>query len=148
MKHLIALILLTAFFFTGIAQSEETGKALKKGQIEALVKGNTAEGVKTREVISSAYEDVTIRFQTFYRDDGVVIQRGAGAGDKHGTTAVGKWWVKKHALCYQYPQALRERGEICRKVVPVGNGAYELQTGKGETRQIWNRVVEGNPHKL
>jgi len=148
MKHLIALSLLVSFFFIGFAQAEQTGQALKKGQIEALVKGNTAEGEKTRDVISSTYEEVTIPFQTYYRDDGVVIQRGAGGGDKHGTTAEGTWWVKKHALCYQYPHALRERGEICRKVVPMDNGAYELQSGKGETKQIWKRVVPGNPHKL
>jgi hypothetical protein len=148
MKNLIALSLLLSFLFIGFALAEQTGQALKKGQIEALIIGNTTEGVKTRDVISRTYEEVTIRFQTYYRDDGVVIQKGAGGGDMHGTTAEGKWWVKKHALCYQYPHALRERGEICRKVVPVGNGAYELQTGRGETKQIWKRVVEGNPHKL
>lgn len=148
MKNLIILSAFIAFLFLGCAQAEQTGQPLKKGEIKALVKGNTAEGEKTREVLSSAYEDVTVRFQTYYRDDGVVIQRGAGGGDKHGTTAEGTWWVKKHALCYQFPHALRETGKICRKVVPVGNGAYELQSGKGETKQIWKRVVAGNPHKL
>jgi len=43
---------------------------------------------------------------------------------------------------------LRVTGKKCRKIVSVGNGTYELPTGKGETTPIWKRVAEGDSHKL
>jgi hypothetical protein len=90
MKNLIGLSVLISFLLLGHAQAEQSGQALKKGQIEALVKGNTVEGEKTREAYGTVYEQIIIPFQTYYRDDGVAIQRGLGGGDMHGITTEGK----------------------------------------------------------
>lgn len=148
MKSLTTLSVLLSLILLSPAYAEQTGQPLTMEEILTLVKGNTAEAIKTRDVISSAYETTDIRFQTYYRADGVVIQRGAGGGEKHGTTAEGTWWLKKNKLCYQFPHALMDTGKKCRKVVPIGNGAYELKTGKGETTHTWERIIEGNPHGL
>lgn len=123
---------------------------LNEQEIVQLVRGNTAEGKKTRNQINYDYMSTSISFATYFAADGRLVERDRGGGSGSGQVidVKGTWWVKKGKLCFQYPKSLRDTGKKCRLIVPLGNGAYELRSGKGNQTHTWDRVVSGNPSGL
>ncbi len=148
MKIRRVVLAVVSLFLLGAAHAETIGKPLNNRQITELVKGNTAEGIKTRSQIGYEYMTTTIPFATFFAADGKLVERASGGGDSSGVPAHGNWWAKGGKLCFEYRDSLRDTGKKCRTIIPQGDGAYELQTGKGRHTHTWNRVLKGNPLEL
>jgi hypothetical protein len=129
-------------------EAETVGVPLNAQEILNLVKGNTAEGEKTRDQINYEFVTKSIPFATYFAADGHLVERDRGGGSSQAIDAKGTWWVKKGKLCFRYPKSLRDTGKKCRLIVPLGGGAYELRSVKGKATHFWDRVVPGNSKGL
>lgn len=148
MKNL-AYLLLVGMLFAGLPVYAGNDSTPLNGQeIKQLVKGNTAEGEKTRVQTGSMFLTVHIPFETYFKPGGEILEKSHGGGQSDVLLAHGKWWVKKGKLCFQYFDSLRDTGKKCKKVMPTGDGGYELLDKNGKATHTWHRVVDGNPHGL
>lgn len=129
-------------------EAETVGVPMNQREIVQLVKGNTAEGKKTRDQINYDFVSKSIPFATYFAADGRLLERDRGGGSSQAVDAKGTWWVKKGKLCFRYPNSLRDTGKKCRLIVPLGEGAYELRSVKGKTTHTWDRILPGNPRGL
>ena len=148
MNAYVRLLIAIPVLLIGAVQAETIGVPLSKQEIVELVKGNTAEGKKTRDQINYEFFSKSIPFATYFSTDGRLVERDRGGGSSQVIDATGTWWVKKGQLCFKYPKALRDTRKKCRLIVPLGDGAYELRSVKGKTTHTWDRVVPGNPEGL
>lgn len=146
MKKLVLILLPLLLIVFGSASAESDSKPLNGKQVLALVKGNTAEGVKFRSQVGNIALTVRIPYKTYFRADGVLLEKGEGGGESESLLAHGTWWVKKGKLCFQVRDSLRDTGKKCKRVVPTGEGGYELQDKNGNKTHTWDRVVDGNPY--
>ena len=148
MNKSIYLLIPLLFLSVELAEAGNDAQPLNGDEIKQLVKGNTAEGEKTRVQTGSMFLTVHIPFETYFKANGEILEKSHGGGPSDVLLAHGKWWVKKGKLCFQYSDSLRDTGKKCKKVMPTNDGGYELLDKSGKATHTWHRVVEGNPHGL
>lgn len=148
MNKSVYFMMLLLFFCLGPAVAGNNAVPLNGDEIKQLVKGNTAEGEKTRVQTGSMFLTVHIPFETYFTPSGEILEKSHGGGPGDVLLAHGKWWVKKGKLCFQYFDSLRDTEKKCKTVMPTGDGGYELLDKNGKATHTWHRVVEGNPHGL
>jgi hypothetical protein len=148
MKAHIALLGALVCLLGAAVHAETIDAPLNKREIVQLVKGNTAEGEKSRHQINYEFVTKSIPFHTYFAPDGRLVERDRGGGSSQAIDAKGSWWVKKGKLCFQFLNSLRDTGKKCRLIFPLGDGAYELRSVKGEITHTWDRIVPGNPLDL
>lgn len=120
----MAFVLALVFATAGMAAS----KALNKEEAEALVKGNTVEGVNKfkKEMI-------------WYFDPLGELRKRDNLGNKGKE----KWWIgKKGEYCHQDKHM---KDEKCAPIIPRDDGGYDVPL---PNPFVWKKVLPGNPHNL
>jgi len=142
---IIGVLLLLTNSYAADIQNALNGKEIKQ-----LVSGNTVEGHFTRPRQEKEYLTTVVKYKTHFSVNGEIVERSSSIAASSGSgnvAAHGSWFVKKGKLCKQFTDAKNNK-KVCRKVIPTGDGAYGLYTGKGKLTRTWDRVIPGNPHNL
>jgi len=119
----IAVSVLALGFATAAAS-----KGLGQAEAEALVKGNTAEGVNRFNKKMTWYFDASGELRK--RDD-------------RGNKGKAKWNINKQGhMCFQDKHM---KSESCAAIIPRADGGYDVPL---DAQWRWNKITPGNPNNL
>ena len=122
-------VFVTSLLVLGFAAlAMAASKGLSQAEAEALIKGNTAEGVNRFKKNMIWYFDASGELRK--KDD-------------RGNKGKAKWNINKQGqLCYQDKQM---KNENCAAILLRPDGGYDVPF---DAQWKWNKISPGNPHSL
>jgi hypothetical protein len=122
----VVAVSVLAFAFTATAMAAPKG--LSQAEAEALIKGNTAEGVNRFK-----------KNMIWYFDASGELRKKDDLGNK----GKAKWNINKQGkLCYQDKHM---KSENCAAILPRADGGYDVPF---DAQWNWQKITPGNPHNL